>query len=131
MCEYHCLDAKTGKCEDNTFIKKEERKIYFRCNRTNEDGDKCEECLKGLELNNDGLCVETKHCIKEVDRVCKKCENNMKNTYCLNSEFGCVETIYLDCLECYDYLDLNKCTICMEGYELNDNFECMDIEIEE
>ena len=129
--EYHCLDVKTGKCEDNTFIKKEEGKIYFRCNRTNEDGDKCEKCLKGLELNDDGLCVETKHCTKEVDGVCQKCENNMKNTYCLNSEFGCVETIYLDCLECDDYLNFNKCTKCMEGYELNEKFECIDIEIEE
>ena len=128
--EYHCLDVKNGNCEDNSYIKEEDKKIFFRCNRTNEDGDKCEKCLSGLELNEDGLCVEMKHCTKEVDGVCKKCENNWKNTYCLNSEFGCVETIYLDCLECDDYLDFNKCTKCMEGYELNENNECIDIDIE-
>ena len=69
-----------------------------------------------------------KHCTKEVDGVCKKCENNWKNTYCLNSEFGCIETIYLDCLECDDYLDFNKCTKCMEGYELDENGLCIDEE---
>ena len=126
--EYHCLDAKNGKCEDNSYIKSEENKIFFRCNKTNEEGDKCEICLNGLNLSKDGLCVEKEHCTKEVDGVCQKCENNMRNTYCLNSVFGCVESLFLDCLECDDYLDFNKCTKCMEGYELNKNYECIDIE---
>ena len=125
--EYHCLDVKSGKCEDNTVIKSEEGKIYFRCNKTNEE-DKCEICLKGLELNDEGLCVETEHCTKEINGVCVKCENNMKNTYCLNSKFGCIETLYLDCLECEDYLNLNKCTKCKEEYMLDENFECIDKE---
>ena len=126
--EYHCLDVKTGKCEDNSVIKNEEGKIYFRCNRTNEEGNKCENCLNGLILNEEGLCIEKNHCIKEIDGICQKCENNMKNTYCLNSNFGCVETIFLDCLECDDYLDFNKCTKCKEEYVLNENYECIDIE---
>ena len=126
--EYHCLDLKNGKCEDNTQIESEEKKIFFRCQRTNEEGDKCEICLNGLILNEEGLCIETEHCSKEVDGICKKCENNMINTYCLNSKFGCVETFYLDCLECDDYLDFSKCTKCKDGYILNENYECIDIE---
>ena len=128
--EYHCLDVKTGKCEDNSVVKNEEGKIYFRCNRTNEEGNKCKECLNDLFLNEEGLCIDKKHCIKEVDGICQRCENNMKNTYCLNSKFGCVETIFLDCLECDDYLDFNKCTKCKKEYKLNENYECIDIEEE-
>ena len=126
--EYHCLDSKTGKCIDNSYIENEENKIYFRCNRTNEEGNKCEKCLKGLELNDEGLCVDSEHCSKEVDGVCLKCENNMINTYCLNSKFGCVETVFLDCLECDDYLNFTKCTKCKEGYKLDENYSCEDIE---
>ena len=124
--EYHCLDVKSGKCKDNTIIENEEGKIFFRCNRTNQEGNKCEECFDGLILNNEGLCVDKKHCTKEVDGICQKCENNMRNTFCLNSKFGCVESFYLDCLECEDYLDFNKCTKCMEGYKLDENNNCID-----
>ena len=96
--------------------------------KTNEIGDKCEICLKGLDLSYEGLCVENEHCIEKINGVCVRCENNMRNTFCLNSKFRCVEVYFLDCLECDDYLDFNKCTKCKEEYNLNEKFECIDKE---
>ena len=54
---YYCLDVKTGLCHSNN-IKKE--KVYYKCRKTDEDGEACEECIEGFELDDDGFCVEDK-----------------------------------------------------------------------
>jgi hypothetical protein len=35
---YYCLDKKTGKCEINDEIIDENKKFYFKCNKTNDEG---------------------------------------------------------------------------------------------
>ena len=53
--ENYCFDVKKQLCVDNDFIENESEKIYIACNRTNEDGNKCELCLEGYEINENGI----------------------------------------------------------------------------
>ena len=119
----YCLDIKTGKCENNNLVKYENKIFYYRCNRTNEEGDRCEFCLDGFSLNEDGLCIDKNSCKEEKEGKCTKCPSNDEDRvfhyHCLNDVFGCVETLLENCLECNDILDFNKCSKCIDGYELN------------
>ena len=128
---YFCLDMKTGKCEDNDFIEDEQKKFYYRCNRTNKEGTSCEICMEGFDLNEEGLCIDTINCLeKNDDGSCKICQKNEETYYfyCSNELFGCIETYDHYCLECNDILDFNKCTKCINGYELNEENICIEIE---
>ena len=125
-----CLDLKTGKCEYNDEIENEDKKIYYKCNITNKDSTSCEICINGYSLNKKGLCNDDLHCEeKDEEGFCKKCKNfeDEYSNHCLNNEFGCVET-YLDgCEICNNILDFDNCTKCFEGYELNEDNECIEI----
>ena len=127
----HCLNVKTGECGSNEVIKKEEEKLYYRCNRTNEEGTKCAKCLDGYELSDKGFCVDKIHCSVEEDGVCVKCKNNKSYSSCLNSDFGCVPTSYMKCIECNNILDFDICTKCPEYYKLNEDGVCIDIDEDE
>ena len=125
---YFCLDLKTGRCEDNQNIISEEKKFYYRCNQTNEEGTACQNCVFEFSLNSKGLCVEKDLCEDEVDGVCQKCKEDDIYFYCLNKDFGCIEMFDGDgCLECNNNLDLTQCTKCMDGYELNHHGKCIEI----
>ena len=130
-CNIHyALNLKTGKCEDNDIIEYEEKKYYYRCNKTNEEGTACGICMEGFTLNENGLCVDLENCAeKNNDGTCKKCQNNEETYYfyCANNFFGCVETYDHYCLECNNIFELDKCTKCFEGYELNDENQCVEI----
>ena len=41
--EGYCLDLINGKCQENDKIWEENKKIYFRCNYTNDEGAKCQD----------------------------------------------------------------------------------------
>ena len=124
--EYHVLDAKTGKCEINHRIENEDKKFYYRCNKTNEEATACEICLKGYTLNEEGLCVDDIHCEeKDENDVCLKCLDDDNGSYCLNKDFGCVHTFYGNCLECNDLLHLDDCTKCADGFKINDYGNCV------
>ena len=131
--EYHVLNVKNGKCEINSKIIDENKKYFYKCNRTNEEGNACEKCLDGFVLNDNGLCADNIHCVEEKDGTCKKCLKNETDiyNYCLNSVLGCAEIDIENCLECNDIFDLNKCTKCFEGYLLNDKNKCDKIKEEE
>jgi len=125
---YYALDLNTGKCEDNDKIEDEEKKYYYRCNRTNIEGKACEICMDGFTLDENGLCVDYENCKeKNDDGTCKICGNNEETYYfyCANNIFGCVETYDHFCLECNNILELNKCTKCMDGYALNEENVCV------
>ena len=124
----HCLDQKTQKCENNEEIIDEEHKFYYRCKKTNEEGDACESCLDEFELSEDGFCVDKEHCVEEEDGVCTKCLNNRKYSSCLNKYFGCVPTSYMKCIECNNNLDFDICTKCRGDYEINEDGHCTEIE---
>ena len=122
----YCLNLKTGKCEINYEIEKEEQKFYYMCNETNEEGTGCQQCLDGYILSERGLCVDDLHCVEKEDGVCKRCSNENYEYYCLNDYFGCIDSIYENCLECSEILDLHRCTKCYEGYELNKHNICIE-----
>ena len=120
--DFYCLDKKTGKCELNYEIEKEEQKIYYKCNETNEEGTKCEKCVDDdvkYTINKKGICIDDKHCEEEEDGICQRCSNELFDSYCLNNDFGCIYSVYQNCLECNDNFNLNRCTKCYDGYELN------------
>ena len=129
--DFHCLDLKTGICEKNDEIENKEKIFYFGCNITNEEGTKCEICNTGLNLDENGNCVNLEKC-KEFneDKTCKMCLNNEDESHCLNKIFGCIEIYDKYCLECNDILNLNKCTKCAEGYEISEYGLCTEIEEE-
>ena len=52
-----CLDVKTGLCENNT---NRAEKRYYKCKKTNENGNACAECLEGYNLDEEGFCIQKK-----------------------------------------------------------------------
>jgi hypothetical protein len=125
--EYFCLDAKTGKCVRNEFLEDENVKIYFACKKTNEEGDKCEKCINGYEVNEEGFCVNMANCEEKKDGKCLKCDGEKKENgyfYCSNDVFGCIEGHFENCVKCNNLLDLYECTECKEGYENSLNGAC-------
>ena len=121
---YYCLDLPSHNCIDNSKINNEEKKFYYMCNKTNEDGNKCDICINGYSLNENNLCVSDKGCKEYHDKECNLCNDN----YCWNKEFECVETKNKNCLECNDIFDFNKCTKCKDGYKLDEDNICVEID---
>ena len=128
--EDFCLDLNVGKCFTNWDVINEEKLFYFRCNRTNKEGTKCEICGNEFILDENGICVEKKHCEEEKDGICQKCFSTEEDTYyyCLNSYFGCTQTSSGNCLECNDVSDFNKCTKCLDGFKLDEYGKCDKIQ---
>ena len=124
----YCLDVKNGKCKYNNNIYNEDEKIYYRCNRTNEEGTACEICVDNYTLSENGLCVNNEHCIEKKDGICQKCLIDKNNTFCLNNLFGCVNVYNKGCLLCNNILDFYNCTKCLDGFENDHNFNCVEIE---
>ena len=120
----YCLDLSTQTCINNKKVENEKTSFYYKCSKTDEKGKKCESCITGYSLNEEGICVNDKGCKEkdEDEKECKKCNKN----FCLNKEFGCVLTDTKNCLECDDFLDFNKCTKCEKGFELDDDNECVE-----
>ena len=127
--DYYCLDVRTGKCEPNDEVIDEKKKFYFRCNMTNEEGNKCALCQNKYDLDENGLCVDNFHCEeKDEEGNCKKCINEIGENLCLNKYFGCVELFWNNnCLECNNVTDFYICTKCLEGYEPDDSGYCITI----
>ena len=123
------MDIKNGNCIENYDVVDKDKKFYFGCVKTNEEGTSCEICKTNLTLDDNGLCVDKIHCIEEKDGICTKCFPLDEDYFylCLNSYFGCVETIVDNCLECNDISDFNICTKCEDGYQLDKYGECSEI----
>ena len=129
-CEdyFYCLNQKTGQCEINYDIISEEKKFYWMCNKTNSEGTACENCLDNYVLDENGLCINMEHCIdKNEDGTCRECVNNVTERYCLNQYFGCVYHYKRFCSECNNIFDFFNCTKCFEGYQLNEEGDCIEI----
>ena len=120
----YCLDLSLNKCIDNKKITDEEKEFYYKCKKTDEEGNKCESCINGYWLNEKGLCVNDKGC-KEMDEKENKCISCNEN-FCLNEDFECVETTTNNCLECGNKSDFNQCTKCEKGYILDEDNICVE-----
>lgn len=128
---YYCYDY-TGNCTDNYYVISEEQKYYFRCNVLNEIGTGCEKCDYELNETRNGLCYDDVHCeIFNDQGECIKCQKDNPHgffSYCLNKDFGCIDTFLNNCIRCDDNSDLDICTQCEDGYEANRFGECIGIE---
>ena len=125
--DYLCLNVKTQTCVTNYEApKNDEEKFYYNCNKTNEEGTECEVCNDYSELVN-GICFNNVECAEKKDEECVKCKEVDYDSFylCLNSFYGCVETYLSNCLRCDNMYNFNECTECMEGYELNNQAQCV------
>jgi hypothetical protein len=119
--DFYCLDVKRQKCIENDFLENTDIKIYFSCNRTNDQGNACEQCIEGYEVNEEGYCIDVEYCIERDNGKCIKCKNKIDSDgyilkYCANDIFGCVETQSSNCVKCNNLERIYSCTECMEGY---------------
>ena len=133
--EFYCLDVKRQKCIENQYLESLDMKIYFSCNRTNDEGTACEQCIEGYEVNEEGYCVDVELCIERENGKCIKCNNKIDSDgyiykYCANDIFGCVETSYNNCVKCNNLEKIYACTECMEGYALNSFGNCIKVQKE-
>ena len=123
--EYYCLDLKNHNCIANDYLEDENIKIYFACIMTDEEGTKCEKCIEGYIVNEEGYCIDNENCEQKDNDICVKCKNkidldgNIIKYYCANDVFGCVEITYDNCLKCNDLNKIFYCTECEEGYFIN------------
>lgn len=134
--ENNCIECDTDFCLDNNNncinnyeIIEISQKYFYRCSKLNPNGNGCEKCENDdLEINRLGLCYDSKHCEKYEKGSCIKCKKeNLEgyNSYCLNKEFGCVSSFKKNCVRCDDILNLDECTQCEEGYELDKEGNCV------
>ena len=126
--KYFCLDVKKQKCKENDFLYEENDKIYINCNKTNEEGTKCEECLNGYKVGEEGYCIDIERCLEKKDGICVKCgkeDSNDEYNYCANSIYGCIPTFLQNCIKCDDIFNLFSCTQCEEGYKIGDYGMCV------
>ena len=127
-----CLDVKKQKCVYNNYLEEENDKLYINCLKTNEEGTKCEKCLDGYEIGNEGYCIDNKFCEEKNDEgICLKCKSGIGENeyhYCANNIFGCLKTRYDNCLRCDNMNNLYECTECIEGY-IKKNYGCEIVQI--
>ena len=129
-CEHdHCLNKKNLTCYWNDVVNEEYEKKYYKCNYTNIEGTKCEECEENYILTDEGLCLNNFDCENFEGNICIKCkkENIFGMNICLNKEFGCVETFTEGCKRC-DLDNFYECTECYDGYKLDEYNNCVKIE---
>ena len=123
----YCLD-KNGNCINNYYIIEKEKKYYFRCKSLNENGNGCGLCENDLTPNKEGLCYDEIHCDKKENEVCVKCQKEHQGgyySYCLNKDFGCIDSFLKNCIRCDDIFNLDQCTKCEEGFEVDNNGYCI------
>ena len=132
----YCLDVKKQTCESNFYLFENENQfIYYNCNRTNEEGTKCEECINDEYIIVDGFCYNIANCETIINGICVKCKETNGNGWwhlqCLNKKFGCVETDKYNCLRCDNNFDFYECNECREGAEFDEDGYCVYIINEE
>ena len=121
--KYSCLDLKKNICEYKYLPPiNEEKKIYYLCNKTNNEGTECAECENEKLVLINGICVNKYECEEEKDGQCVKCKDKSEDgvNLCLNDWYGCVETNVENCLRCNGVFDYDICNECKEGYELTE-----------
>ena len=118
----------------NNVNPKENEKFFYKCKQTNEKGTACEVCEEGLEVDENGNCVNIDACEeKDENGECKMCKlKSTDNTYfCLNNYYGCVDTYAINCIRCDNITNFRKCTKCKEKFDFGRSGECIDAELAE
>ncbi len=111
-----------------------DEEMLLRVNQLEIDNEKLKNELKDVKKENLDYKhrYDEQHCTeRNEDGTCKKCTKTEDEYYeqCLSKLFGCVEAYFDEnCLECDDLSDVGDCTGCMEGFELDENHNCIEIE---
>ena len=124
---YYVLDTE-GNCVDNYYITDKEKAFYYYCRKLNEEGTGCEECENELNATDAGICYDNVHCENKEGEICTKCQKENPYgyfTFCLNKVLGCVNTFVNNCVRCDNILDLDYCTECEEGYDIDEYGDCV------
>ena len=124
---YYVLDTE-GNCVDNYYITDKEKAFYYYCRKLNEEGTGCEECENELNATDAGICYDNVHCENKEGEICTKCQKENPYgyfTFCLNEVLGCVNTFVNNCVRCDNILDLDYCTECEEGYDIDEYGDCV------
>ena len=125
--QFYCLDVKKQKCIDNDYLDDIDNKKYISCQRTNEEGTACDQCLYGYIPNEEGYCIDIDICEEKKKGICSKCKNIISTNgykYCANEIFGCLESPHENCLRCDNLENLYECTECQKGFKKTIN-ECI------
>ena len=124
----YCLDDE-GNCIMNFNIAENSKKYYYRCKSANDKEKKCKVCENNLIPNKDGICYDDIHCIdKDKEGICQKCQKENPDgyiSYCLNLHLGCIDSFIKNCIRCDDIFNLDICTKCEEGYEIDKEGQCI------
>ena len=134
-----CKNNLKGTCDESSYIDENEKEdenngVCFRCQETNEEGNKCIKCQDGYILSEKGFCMDEEHCEEKKNEKCVKCMQNvikdgMLKSYCLNDRYGCVDSVE-GCLQCNDIYEFNSCTKCFPGFYFDEDYgfcyECKD-----
>ena len=136
--EDKCFECKNGfylfkndsLCYDNT---KEER--FIKCAEVDFLGENCNDCQEGYYLGiEDNKCSKVENCkITKNENECLECDTS----YCLDVKNQiCVDNDYLNEFNEKIHISCNRtnaegtaCEQCINGYELNEEGYCVDIDI--
>ena len=143
-CKYSCQleEEKCCKCKDNFYLNSNDSLCYsnldygpfYKCTETDEFAENCIECIEPYFLGyEDKLCSLIKGCaISENELRCIQC----MEYYCLDINKGiCIENnriendsykIYMACNYTNDIG--TACEKCLDGYEVNEEGYCIDVE---
>ena len=130
-----------SECKNNYYLRRNDSlcfensdEDYYKCAFTDYKGENCTKCIEGYYLGSeDKKCGLIKGCsIYENENKCVKCDNgycfDVKNNNCVNNEKIDNENIKI-------YFACNRtnkeglsCEECIEGYEVNEEGYCIDVE---
>ena len=104
----------------------EDNKVCYKCKETNLLGTKCDKCEDGY-ISSNGYCINDNLCDKKDGNKCIQCKQNYKEgesikSYCLNSQYGCMESLE-GCLICNDFYNPNNCSQCFKGFYLDEDYK--------
>ena len=117
-------------CYDNTGINND----FYKCEFTDYNGEKCDKCKIGYYLTSgDGKCITVSQCkYSKNENECNVCNEayclDVKNNKCVENDYlqDGKENIFIACNRTNEMGD--KCELCLDGYEPNENGYCVDVE---
>ena len=142
-CKYSCeFEDKCCECKANYYLYENdslcydntEEEEFIKCAYVNNMKEKCTRCEDGYFLGSeDNRCCKVEKCkYVENENRCFECDN----FYCLDVKKQiCIDNDYLEDVDNKQYINCNRtneegtaCEICVDGYEVNDEGFCVDID---
>ena len=136
-------ENKCSLCKDNYYLNKtdylcydntNENSDFYKCDFTDYNGEKCDKCISGYSLTSgDKKCIKIRNCkYSKNENECSACDDvyclDMKNQKCISNDYlenGEIN-IFISCNRTNSEGD--KCEICLDGYEADENGYCRDVE---